>query len=189
MKPLFAFSRAIDALNERVGHVIYWLVLIAVLISAGNAVMRKAFNMSSNAFLEIQWVLYAGIFLLGAGYTLYRNEHVRVDVFSGRLGEKARAAIDIFGAVFFLLPMTVLVLYYAWPYFVDSYHSGEHSVNPGGLIVWPSKLLIPVGFALLFLQGISETIKRIGVLLGAYPDTPAASPADDMMLSDTERKE
>jgi TRAP-type mannitol/chloroaromatic compound transport system permease small subunit len=186
MKPLLSLAHAIDGLNERVGRVVQWLILAMVLISAGNAVSRKLFSLSSNAFLEIQWTLFAAVFLLAAGYTLKRNEHVRIDVLSGRFGPRVRAWIDILGGLLFLLPLTLVVLYYAWPFFADSWVSQEHSDNPGGLILWPGKLLIPLGFALLLLQGLAEIIKRIGFLLGAEPpEAPARSPlAEDMVIRD-----
>lgn len=167
MHYLLRLAGLIDALNERVGRAVYWLVLVMVLISAGNAISRKAFDLSSNAFLEIQWYLFAAVFLLAAGYTLKHNEHVRIDVLSARFSVRTRAWIDIFGTVFFLLPLTLLVLYYAWPYFVNSWQSQEHSGNPGGLILWPAKALIPLGFALLLLQGVSEIIKRLAVIFDA----------------------
>ena len=177
MRALLQFAHLIDALNERVGRSVSWLVLIMVVLSAGNAISRKGFNLSSNALLEIQWYLFAAVFLLCAGYTLKRNEHVRVDVISGRLSKRAQAWIDIIGGVLFLLPMSAVVFYYSWPYFVNSFISQEWSSNPQGLIVWPAKALIPAGFALLFLQGVSETIKRIGFLLGiATLDTLSPAP-------------
>lgn len=184
MKPLLSLAHAIDRLNERVGHIVQWLILAMVLISAGNALSRKLFSLSSNAFLEIQWTLFAAVFLLAAGYTLKRNEHVRVDVLSSRLGPRTRAWIDLLGGVFFLLPLTLVVSYYAWPFFMDSWTSQEHSDNPGGLILWPGKLLVPLGFGLLLLQGLAEIIKRIGFLLGLEPpEAPAHSPlAEDMVL-------
>lgn len=186
MKPLLVLAHAIDRFNERVGHLVQWLILAMVLISAGNAVSRKLFSLSSNAFLEIQWTLFAAVFLLAAGYTLRRNEHVRIDVLSSRLGPRGRAWLDILGGLCFLLPLTLVVLYYAWPFFADSWASQEHSDNPGGLILWPGKLLIPLGFALLLLQGVAETIKRVGFLLGLEPpEAPAHSPlAEDMVLRD-----
>jgi TRAP-type mannitol/chloroaromatic compound transport system permease small subunit len=187
MKSLLRIAHLIDRLNEGLGRAVYWLVLLMVLISAGNAVSRKLFSLSSNAFLEIQWTLFAALFLLAAGYTLKHNEHVRIDVLSGRLPARARAWIDIFGGLFFLLPLTGLVLYYAWPFFVDSWASQEWSNNPGGLVLWPGKLLIPLGFALLLLQGVAEIIKRAGFLLGvAPPAEPAHSPEQDMILRDRE---
>lgn len=166
MNILLGFAHRIDGLNERIGRAVSWLVLLMVLISAANAISRKAFDLSSNAFLEIQWVLFAAVFLLGAGYTLKRNEHVRIDVVSGRFSRRTQAWIEIFGGLFFLLPLTLLILYFSWPYFTTSFVSREWSSNPGGLILWPAKALIPVGFALLLLQGIAEIIKRIAFLLG-----------------------
>ena len=172
MRPALQFAHLIDALNERVGRSVYWLVLVTVVLSAGNAISRKGFNLSSNALLEIQWYLFAAVFLLCAGYTLKRNEHVRVDVISGRLSKRAQAWIDIIGAMLFLLPMSLVVTYYSWPYFVDSFVSQEWSSNPQGLIIWPAKALIPAGFTLLFLQGVAETIKRIGFLAGVETLAP-----------------
>ncbi|MBK6971556.1 MAG: TRAP transporter small permease subunit [Sterolibacteriaceae bacterium] len=174
MNLLLRLSRAIDALNRRVGRGVLWLVLVAVLISAINAVTRKLFNLSSNAFLELQWYLFSAIFLLGAGYTLLHNEHVRIDVISARLSPRTRAAIDIVGTLFFLLPMALIILKLSWPLFVDAFWSGEVSSNAGGLTRWPVKLLIPAGFALLALQGISELIKRAAFLAGRAPDPLAA---------------
>jgi TRAP-type mannitol/chloroaromatic compound transport system permease small subunit len=170
VKILLALSRAIDAMNERIGGIIYWLVLIAVLISAANAIVRKAFNMSSNAFLEIQWYLFSAIFLFCAGYTLLKNQHVRIDVISGRLSPRARAWIDIFGTVFFLLPMAITIMYLSWPVFVMAYERNEVSTNAGGLVLWPARLLVPIGFLFLVLQGLSELIKRIAFLRGLIPD-------------------
>jgi len=167
---LLSLSRLIDRLNERVGHIFYWLVLATVLISAANAVVRKAFNYSSNAFLEIQWYFFSVIFLFLAGYTLLRNEHVRIDVVAGRLSKRTQAWIDIFGAFFFLLPMAVLMAWLAWPVFVESFERHEISTNAGGLIIWPARLIVPIGFVLLALQGISELIKRVAFLRGMIPD-------------------
>ena len=170
MSSLLSLSRLIDRLNERVGHVFYWLVLATVLISAANAVVRKAFNYSSNAFLEIQWYFFSVIFLFLAGYTLFRNEHVRIDVIAGRLSARAKAWIDIVGTVFFLLPMAILLAWLAWPVFVEALERHEVSTNAGGLIIWPARLIVPIGFALLALQGVSELIKRIAFLRGLIPD-------------------
>lgn len=186
MKTLLRIAHLIDRLNERIGRAASWLILATVLISAGNAIMRKAFQMSSNGFLEIQWSLFAAVFLLAAAYTLLKNEHVRIDVISSRFSLRTQAWIDIFGGVFFLLPLTGVVLYHAWPFFLNSFLSQEWSSNPGGLILWPAKLLIPVGFALLLLQGVAEIIKRAGFLLGLEPaEPPAHSPAEEMLLRDT----
>jgi TRAP-type mannitol/chloroaromatic compound transport system permease small subunit len=168
---LLRFARAIDALNRMVGRATYWLILIAVLISSFNAIARKTLDMSSNAMLEIQWYLFAAIFLLCAGYTLLNNEHVRVDVLFGRMSRRKQLVVEIFGILFFLTPMTLLVLVLSWAPFTDAWVSGEVSSNAGGLIRWPVKLLIPVGFALLMLQGLSELIKNIHDYrqLGAAP--------------------
>ena len=170
MELLLRVSRLIDALNERVGRSVYWLVLVAVVISAGNAIVRKLFNMSSNAFLEAQWYLFSAVFLLGAGFTLLRNEHVRIDVIAGRLSPRAQAWIDVFGTLFFLLPMALLLLYLSWPVFVRTFVHQEISTNAGGLWIWPARVLVPIGFALLSLQGLSELLKRIAFLAGAGPD-------------------
>jgi TRAP-type mannitol/chloroaromatic compound transport system permease small subunit len=163
-------SRAIDALNERVGHLVYWLVLAAVVVSAGNATMRYLFDTSSNAWLELQWYLFSAVFLLAAGYTLLHNEHVRIDVVAGRLSPRGRAWVDLVGSVFFLLPMAIIIMVLSWPVLVESYQRNEVSSDAGGLLRWPVKLLIPLGFLLLSLQGISEIIKRIAFLLGRIPD-------------------
>jgi TRAP-type mannitol/chloroaromatic compound transport system permease small subunit len=174
MKALLKLSQAIDALNEKAGWIATWLVLFACLISAGNAVMRWGFDMSSNAWLEVQWYLFAGMVMLGGGYTLRTNEHVRVDVFYSRYGERKRAWLDLLGAIFFLLPMSVIIGWLSWPLFADSYAVGEISGNAGGLIRWPAKILLPIGFLLLTLQGISEIIKRAAVLRGHVdPDMPS----------------
>jgi TRAP-type mannitol/chloroaromatic compound transport system permease small subunit len=167
---LLAFSRLVDRATERLGQTIYWLVLAAVLISAANAVVRKAFNYSSNSFLEIQWYLFSMIFLFCAGYTLKHNDHVRIDVITGRLSARTRAAIDIFGTLFFLLPMAILIMWLSWPVFVDAYSRNEVSTNAGGLIIWPARLMVPVGFSLLILQALSELIKRLAFLKGLVPD-------------------
>jgi TRAP-type mannitol/chloroaromatic compound transport system permease small subunit len=161
MNLLLRFSRAVDALNRMVGRTTYWLVLAAVLISSSNAIARKTLNMSSNAMLEIQWYLFAAIFLLCAGYTLLDNEHVRVDLIFGRLSRRKQLIIEILGTLLFLAPMTILILALSWAPFMDAFTSGEVSSNAGGLIRWPVKLLIPLGFALLLLQGVSQLIKNV----------------------------
>ena len=185
MKSLLRIAHLIDALNERVGRAVYWLILVTVIISTGNALMRKFFSISSNAFLEIQWTLFAAVFLLAAGYTLKCNEHVRIDVITGRFSKRAQAWLDIIGGLFFLLPMTCVILYFSWPFFTQSFVSQEYSGNPGGLILWPAKALIPAGFALLMLQGISEIIKRLGFLFDDEPtEPPPHSPlAEDMIIT------
>jgi TRAP-type mannitol/chloroaromatic compound transport system permease small subunit len=170
MNPLLALSRAIDRVNENVGRLVYWCVLIMVLVSAGNATSRYALNMASNAWLELQWYLFAAVFLLCSGYTLLHNEHIRIDVVNARLSRRTQIWIDVFGIALFLLPMTVFIMWLSWPPFMNAWHTGEVSVNAGGLIRWPARLLIPVGFCLLSLQGISELIKRIAFLKGLIPD-------------------
>jgi len=170
---LLKLSQLIDWISERVGKGTFWLVLIMTIISAGNAVVRFAFNYSSNGLLEIQWYLFAAIFLLCSPYTLQKNEHVRIDVLSGKLSPRGLAVIDIIGSLFFLLPMVVLVLYLSVPLVADSYHISEMSANAGGLIRWPVKILLPLGFTLLALQGISELIKRVAFLMGLISDPNA----------------
>lgn len=170
MSFLLSLSRLIDAINERVGRSVLWLVLIAVVISAGNALVRKLFNTSSNALLEIQWYLFAAIFMLASGYTFLRNEHVRIDVLSSRLSPRGRNLMDIFGILFFLMPMVGLILWLSWTPFMLSFASGEMSQNPGGLLRWPVKLLLPAGLLLLLLQAVSELIKRVAFLVGCIPD-------------------
>ena len=166
MQALLAISRAVDWINARFGVVACWLVLIACLISAGNAGSRYLFSISSNAWLEIQWYLFSGIFLLGASYTLKLNEHVRVDLIYAHVSPRARLWIDVFGIVFFLLPATIILTDMTWPFFYDAWVRNEESNNAGGLVRWPVKILLPIGFALLTAQGISELIKRIAALSG-----------------------
>lgn len=170
MQALLKLSRAIDALTTRVGKATIWLVLIVTLISALNAFVRYTINYSSNGLLEIQWYLFSAIFLLCAGYTLLRNEHVRIDVVSSHLSPRAHAWIDIIGTLFFLAPMAVAVLWLSWPIFVNSYLNNEYSSNAGGLVIWPVRGLVPLGFALLILQALSELIKRIAFLKGLIAD-------------------
>ena len=162
---LLGVSRAIDWLNDRFGQVATWLVLLATLISAANATSRYLFSASSNAWLEIQWYLFAGMVLLGAPYVLKINEHVRVDLVYSSMSERVRIWIDLLGTIFFLLPICIIMIYFTWPWFIDSWRINEGSMNAGGLIRWPVKLILPVGFALMALQGVSEIIKRIDALL------------------------
>ena len=166
MSALLRFSRAIDALNTRVGHLVYWAILAAVLVSAGNAIIRKALDISSNAWLELQWYLFSLVFLFGAGYTLLRNEHVKIDIIYGHLSRRAQIWIELLGTLFFLLPASAIIMALSWPVFLLSYHSNEWSPNAGGLPLWPARLLVPIGFLLLILQGLSEIIKRIAYLTG-----------------------
>jgi len=191
MKLLLGLSRAIDSLNEQIGKLTYWLILAAVLISAGNAVVRYSLNMSSNAWLEIQWYLFSFVFLMGAAYTLLHNQHVRIDILTGHLSGRAKAWIDIFGTLFFLLPMAIMIMWLSWPVFTDAYRSHEISTNAGGLLIWPGRLMVPVGFFLLVLQGFSELIKRIAFLRGLIPD-PAdkdVGPSPEELLAAELRKE
>jgi TRAP-type mannitol/chloroaromatic compound transport system permease small subunit len=166
MSFLLSLSRLIDTINEKIGNGISWALLLSVLICTGNALVRYTFNTSSNAWLEIQWYLFASMFLLASSQTLRRNEHVRIDVIAGRFSKRTQVWIDLFGFLVFLLPMATIILYYAVPYAIVSFQEQEVSSNAGGLIVWPAKILIPIGFLQLTLQGISELIKRIGYLQG-----------------------
>lgn len=170
MALLLKLSRLIDWISNALGKLVMWLVLAAVLISAINAIMRKAFNIGSNAYLEIQWYLYAGVFMLGAAYVLLHNAHVRIDFIAARLGKRTNALIDAIGIVVFLIPLCLILIDLAWPFFMRAYESGEMSENAGGLIRWPVILLIPLGFAFLLLQAVSELIKRVAFLTGARPE-------------------
>ena len=173
MQALLRFSRAVDWLNTQVGKYAIWLILASTVISGVNAIVRKLFNMSSNAYLEVQWYLFAASFLLAAGYTLLCNEHVRIDVVSSRLSKRGQIWADIIGFVFFLTPICVVLLWYSVPFFLQGYRSGETSYNAGGLIRWPVYAMIPLGFTLLLLQGWSELIKRIAFLQGLIADPTA----------------
>jgi TRAP-type mannitol/chloroaromatic compound transport system permease small subunit len=187
---LLAFSRAVDALNERVGKATTWLILVVVVISAGNAVFRFAFDWSSNGLLEIQWYLFSAVFLLGAGYVLKKNEHIRIDVIAGRLSDRAQNWIDVFGIIVFMMPMVLITMYLSWHVFTLAWTSGEGSANPGGLIRWPVRLLMPVGFFLLFLQGLAELVKRVAFLVGAGPNSLSKEkgPSAEELLAEEIRK-
>jgi TRAP-type mannitol/chloroaromatic compound transport system permease small subunit len=163
---LLKLSAGVDALSTLIGKFIRWLILASVLISAGNAIIRKIFNISSNAFLEIQWYLFAGVFLLGAGFAFMRNVHVRIDFISGKLPKRANTLIDIAGIIVFLIPLCAIMVWLSWPLFYSAWVSGEMSQNAGGLIRWPAYLLMPVGFGLLLIQALSELVKRIAFLRG-----------------------
>ena len=190
MNALLAFSRTVDWINEAVGKTTIWLILIVVLISAGNAVFRYAFDWSSNGLLEIQWYLFSAVFLLCAGYVLKKNEHIRIDVIAGRLSERAQNWIDVFGIVAFLLPMVLLTMYLSWQVFVNAWVSGETSPNPGGLVRWPVRLMLPVGFFFLLLQGLSELVKRIAFLTGRGPNVldKNKGPTAEELLAEEIRK-
>ena len=170
MQILLAISRWIDAATRVIGQSVAWLIVVAAVVSAGNAVIRKMFDLSSNAWLELQWWLFAAVFLLAAPWTLALNEHIRIDIVNERLPRWVRNTIDLLGHVFFLLPMAGLVVWTSWPFFVVSYEQNEQSSNYGGLPQWPIKLLIPLAFAVLFIQGISELIKRIAIMTGDLSD-------------------
>ncbi len=182
MKVLLGLSRLIDSATRLLGQWVAWLVLAAALISAGNAAIRKLFDVSSNAWLELQWWLFSAVFLLAAPWTLALNEHIRIDILNQRFPQWVRNAVEIVGHVFFLLPMAAVVVWTAWPFFLLSYEQNEQSSNYGGLPQWPAKFLIPLAFSILFIQGVSELIKRIAIMRGDLAETdgsghPAAVPA------------
>jgi TRAP-type mannitol/chloroaromatic compound transport system permease small subunit len=166
MPALLKLSRAIDGINSWIGRNIAWLILIAVMVSAGNAVVRKAVSISSNAWLELQWYLFGAVFMLAAAWTLKKDEHVRIDVISANLSRRTRTWIDLICHILFLMPFALLMIWLSWPFFLRSWESGEMSMNAGGLIVWPAKLVILLGFFLFAFQGISEIIKKIAMLHG-----------------------
>jgi TRAP-type mannitol/chloroaromatic compound transport system permease small subunit len=170
MKALLVLSRAIDALNERVGRAVTWLVLLSVVISSGNAVVRKLFDVSSNAWLEIQWYLFAAVFMLGVGYVMLKNGHVRIDFISSKLSKRTNAIIDSIGIVVFTIPLALIMIDLAWPLFYRALQTGEMSSNAGGLVRWPVLMLLPLGFAILALQALSELVKRIAFLRGLIPE-------------------
>jgi TRAP-type mannitol/chloroaromatic compound transport system permease small subunit len=173
MGGLLALSRRIDAVTAFIGRHVIWLILAAILISSINAVIRKAFDMSSNAWLELQWYLFGAVFMVAAAYTLQRNEHIRIDIISGRLSQNARNWIDLCGHVLMLLPFTALMIYESTPFVLNAIRSGEISGSAGGLIIWPARAFILAGFLLLFIQGISELIKRIAIMRGLIADPHA----------------
>jgi len=190
MTPFLTLSRVIDSISTFMGKSTMWLILATTLISAGNAIVRKAFDMSSNGLLEIQWYLFAAVFMLGAGYGFLKNSHVRIDFISNRLTDRTRNWIDLLGIVFVLFPFCVLMITLSWPVFMGAYNNGEMSQNAGGLIRWPAYLLVPVGFALLMMQGVSELIKRIAFLRGLIEDPigEEASKSDDQKQMDALEK-
>lgn len=176
MTGLLALSGAIDRFTAFIGRTVGWLILVSILISATNAVVRKVFNVSSNAWLEAQWYLYGAAFLLAAAYTLQQNEHIRIDIIYGLWSRRVQHWIDLLGHIFFLMPFVLLMIYYFVPYFLLSYRTGEVSTNAGGLIIWPAKLMLLLGFILLGLQGVSEIIKKIAIMRGDMEDpTPFIS--------------
>ncbi len=184
MKLLLSISQLIDALTDRIGKLAMWLVLATTLISAGNAIIRKVFGTSSNAWLEIQWYLFAAVFMLGSGYAFLKNAHVRIDFVSSRFSARTRNWVDIGGILVFVVPLCVLMIYEGWPLFTQALASGEMSSNAGGLIRWPIYALIPFGFGLLMLQSASELIKRLAFLKGHGPDVLAHDgPSDEELLA------
>ncbi|WP_339107835.1 TRAP transporter small permease subunit [Thioclava sp. GXIMD4216] len=189
MGAMLAFARAVDRVNEFIGKSVSWLILLAILVSAVNAVVRKVFSVSSNAWLELQWYLYGAAFLLAAAYTLQKNEHIRIDILYGALKRRTQNWIDLFGHVFFLLPFTSLMLYFLYPYVMLSIRSGEVSTNAGGLILWPAKLLLLIGFVLLFAQNIAEIIKKIAILRGLTEDPHAGQSSHGDMSDEPVVKE
>ena len=170
MDGLLRVSAGIDALNRWIGQTMKWLILAMVLVSAANAVVRKLFDASSNMWLELQWQMFAAVFMLCASYTLLANEHIRIDILNSRFGKAARNWIEMFGHCVFLMPFAILMIYDGWPFFTRSFAISEQSMNAGGLAQWPAKLLVPLGFFFLALQGISEIIKRIAIMRGKIPD-------------------
>ena len=171
MKTLLRFSRTVDAVNVRIGRVVAWAILAAILVSAANATVRKVLNTSSNSWLEIQWILFGAVFLLCSGWTLLSNEHIRIDIVNGTLPKRVRDWIDVIGHLFFLIPTALVLTYLGWPFFWRSLLQNEQSTNAGGLPVYPSKFLIPLAFTLLLIQGLSELIKRIAIMRGDLEDT------------------
>jgi TRAP-type mannitol/chloroaromatic compound transport system permease small subunit len=186
MTPLLKLSGAIDRINEVIGKLIMWLVLAAVLISSGNAIIRKAFNVGSNAFLEIQWYLFSAVFMMGVGYVMLKNAHVRIDFISARLSKRTNAIIDAVGIVVFTIPLSVIMIDLGWPLFVRALQSGEMSQNAGGLIRWPAMMLVPLGFAILMTQAISELIKRLAFLQGLRdePFSAESTKSDEELLAE-----
>ncbi|KSV65817.1 TRAP transporter small permease subunit [Ensifer sp. ENS08] len=189
MRALLGFSRLIDTITEFIGKSVSWLILAAVLVSAGNAVIRKIFNMSSNAWLEAQWYLFGAAFMFAAAYTLSQNEHIRIDVVYGQFSRRVQHWIDLLGHLLFLMPFVLLVLYYLFPYVKMSYVSGEVSSSAGGLIIWPAKAILLFGFLLLAFQGVSEIIKKIAIMTGNMEDptpyVPTHAPLDDVLSPET----
>ncbi len=186
MNGLLSLSSLIDRLNTLIGRLSMWLILATTLISAGNAIVRKAFDVSSNGLLEIQWYLFAAVFMLGAGYGFLKNSHVRIDFISSRLSDRARNWIDALGILLVLFPLCVLLITLSWPFFINAFNNGEMSQNAGGLIRWPVYFLVPLGFSLLIIQGISELIKRIAFLRGIIADPIGgdAAKSDDQIAAE-----
>ncbi|WP_128516750.1 TRAP transporter small permease subunit [Tabrizicola thermarum] len=182
MQALLAISRGIDRVNAFIGKAVIWLILLAVLVSAGNAVSRKLFNLSSNAWLELQWYLFGAAFMGAAAYTLQMNEHIRIDVFYGTRSRRTQHWIDLLGHTFFLLPFVALMAWYLWPYTVQSFYSGQVSTNAGGLLIWPARAILLAGFVMLTFQALAEIVKKIAVMRGLMEDPhPFISPKEQAL--------
>jgi len=186
MQGLLALSRGIDRMNELVGRAVAWLIFVAILVSAGNAVFRKLFNMSSNAWLELQWYLFGAAFMLAAAYTLKQNEHIRIDIVYGIWSRRTQHWIDLFGHVFFLMPFVLVMVWMLVPYAWAAWQSGQISTNSGGLIIWPSRAILALGFILLAFQGLSEIIKKIAVMRGLIEDPHPFVSAHEMAEKEAE---
>ncbi|MFN3576215.1 MAG: TRAP transporter small permease subunit [Tabrizicola sp.] len=186
MQVLLALSRGVDRVTELIGKFVMWLILLAVLVSAGNAVSRKLFNLSSNAWLELQWYLFGAAFMGAAAYTLQQNEHIRIDVFYATRSRRTQHWIDLFGHVFFLLPFAALMAWYLWPYTVQAYLSGQISTNAGGLIIWPARAILLAGFLLLVAQALAEIVKKIAVMRGLIDDPHPFVSAQEHALQEVE---
>ena len=188
MGSLLALSRVIDAINDRIGKAVSWLILLAILVSTGNAIVRKVFDTSSNAWLELQWYLFGAAFMLAAAYTLAQNEHIRIDVVYGKFSRRVQHWIDLLGHCLFLMPFVLLMVYFLVPYVAMSFRSGEVSSSAGGLIVWPAKAILLAGFLLLAFQGVSEIIKKIAIMRGDMEDptpyVPAHAPLDNAVAEE-----
>lgn len=186
MQALLALSRGIDRVTAIIGKGVIWFILLAVLVSAGNAISRKAFNLSSNAWLELQWYLFGAAFMGAAAYTLQQNEHIRIDVFYASRSRKTQHWIDLLGHIFFLLPFALLMVWYLWPYAVGAYYSGQVSTNAGGLIIWPARAILLAGFVLLVAQVLAEIIKKIAVMRGLIDDPHPFVSAQEQALQEVE---
>ena len=186
MQALLAITRGIDRVNAFIGKAVMWLILLAVLVSAGNAVSRKLFNLSSNAWLELQWYLFGAAFMGAAAYTLQQNEHIRIDVFYGSRSRRTQHWIDLFGHIFFLLPFAALMAWYLWPYTMQAWRSGQISTNAGGLIIWPARAILLAGFVMLVAQALAEIVKKIAVMRGLIPDPHPFVSAQEHALQEVE---
>ena len=186
MQPLLALSRLIDRINAFIGKAVMWLILLAVLVSAGNAFSRKLFNASSNAWLELQWYLFGAAFMGAAAYTLQQNEHIRIDVFYATRTRRTQHWIDLLGHIFFLTPFVVLMAWLLWPYTMQAFWSGQISTNAGGLLIWPARAFLLAGFLMLCFQAVSEIIKKIAVMQGLIEDPHPFQSAQDQALQEVE---